>query len=138
VWHIFFSRRKNFKAWAMSRTLILLLFRVTIILFHLGVFSSKNFIFDINIITFNFLSNSETVLFFAIVRVVSVIVFYWGAAYIRSRFLLTFFFITLTMFVTSMLLLSFRSSLLSIFLGWEGLGVTSFFTNYILSKLNKC
>jgi len=83
--------------------------------------------------------NSFILIFFVIVRVVSLSVLYWGNFYIGSSYLLTLFFITLTLFVFSMLLLSLRGSFLIIFLGWEGLGVTSFvliifYQNWISAK----
>lgn len=53
-------------------------------------------------------------------------VFLWGRVYIRRPYKLERFFVLLFLFVIAILLLLFRGRVLFIFLGWEGLGVTSF------------
>lgn len=53
-------------------------------------------------------------------------VFVWGIFYIRGNKIPVFFFVLLTSFVISILLLILSESYLVIFLGWEGLGITSF------------
>lgn len=57
---------------------------------------------------------------------VSLIVFIWARFYINERRRLTLFYFVLFFFVLSIILLIFSRRLMSIFLGWEGLGITSF------------
>ena len=60
------------------------------------------------------------------VVLISLIVFNWAGSYISSRFKPTIFFISLIIFVRSILLLIIRERFIMLFLGWEGLGVSSF------------
>lgn len=64
--------------------------------------------------------------FFLTVIFISLIVFNWAGSYISSRFKSTIFFISLITFVGSILLLIMRERFILLFLGWEGLGVSSF------------
>jgi len=65
-------------------------------------------------------------IFYSRVSVIALRVFIWGIYYIGGNKISVFFFTLLTRFVVSMLLLILRESYLVIFLGWEGLGITSF------------
>lgn len=72
-------------------------------------------------------SNSVIESFFLIsIIVISTRVFRWARFYIRNNDGLVLFFMTLNIFVISILLLTLRDNILPIFLGWEGLGITSF------------
>jgi len=66
------------------------------------------------------------IIFYVRVSVIALRVYRWGIYYIGGNSMPTFFFALLTRFVVSMLLLILRESYLTIFLGWEGLGITSF------------
>lgn len=66
------------------------------------------------------------IVFYARVSVIALRVFRWGIYYIGGNKIPVFFFVLLTRFVISILLLILRESYLVIFLGWEGLGITSF------------
>lgn len=77
-------------------------------------------------------------LFLVLVTLISLIIFLWSLYYIRTH-KITLFYLSLTSFVGSMLLLTIRDSLFIIFLGWEGLGITSFvlivfYQNWIRAK----
>lgn len=63
---------------------------------------------------------------FYIVLVISFLVFYWSRYYMHEASSSTLFLVVLFSFVTSILILILRESLVLIFLGWEGLGITSF------------
>lgn len=65
-------------------------------------------------------------MFYVRVCLIALSVFIWGIFYIRGNKIPVFFFVLLTSFVISMLLLILSESYLAIFLGWEGLGITSF------------
>lgn len=65
-------------------------------------------------------------MFYVRVCLIALSVFMWGIFYIRGNKMPVFFFVLLTSFVVSMLLLILSDSYLVIFLGWEGLGITSF------------
>lgn len=67
-----------------------------------------------------------TSLFRVSILVIRLRVFFWAKYYISSPFYLRVFFRIFFLFVVSMLTLVFRESLLWVFLGWEGLGITSF------------
>nr|YP_009346440.1 NADH dehydrogenase subunit 5 [Paralongidorus litoralis]AOT84251.1 NADH dehydrogenase subunit 5 [Paralongidorus litoralis] len=76
------------------------------------------------LLTFS-LSAKESSFFFILV-LVSLSVFAWARYYMLFNENPSFFFVSLLMFVLSMFLLVLSNSFLSVFLGWEGLGVTSF------------
>lgn len=65
-------------------------------------------------------------MFYIRVCLIALCVFIWGIFYIRGSKMPVFFFVLLTSFVISILLLILSESYFVIFLGWEGLGITSF------------
>lgn len=64
--------------------------------------------------------------FFVSVCIISFLVVAWRFYYIGGGFNLFFFYFFLGLFVLSILMLVVRERFLVLFLGWEGLGVTSF------------
>lgn len=70
--------------------------------------------------------NYWTILFCLMISFVSFCVFNWARTYMSNSFKLTLFYYVFLTFVLSMLLLSLRNRFLLVFLGWEGLGVSSF------------
>lgn len=68
----------------------------------------------------------NNLLFILGIVLISSIVFLWGLYYIMRREKSAIFFIALFLFVVSIILLVLRDTLFIIFLGWEGLGLTSF------------
>lgn len=92
-----------------------------------GVIAWKSIIFDVySILPLVFSIVSMNAIFYLRVSVIALRVFRWGIYYIGGNKIPVFFFVLLTRFVISMLLLILRESYLVIFLGWEGLGITSF------------
>lgn len=77
--------------------------------------------------------------FIRVVLLISLLVFFWARYYISRGYSLSLFFMLLLGFVFSILLLVVRYRYLAVFLGWEGLGVTSFlliviYHNWIRTK----
>lgn len=70
--------------------------------------------------------NNIILIFLLSVIVITLIVTIWSRFYMHGRFSLVFFLTVLLLFVISMIFLLIRSDFFSVFLGWEGLGVTSF------------
>lgn len=70
--------------------------------------------------------NIKSLQFLLAILLISICVFFWSWYYIRGRERRGYFYIVLFSFVCSMLFLVIRQSLFIIFLGWEGLGLTSF------------
>lgn len=68
----------------------------------------------------------HSISFIVLVILISITVFYWSRFYIRGSYRPTFFFLILLRFVVSMLVLVISRRFLTVFLGWEGLGITSF------------
>lgn len=66
--------------------------------------------------------------FFFLVRVlfIAISVFYWRGFYIQGRAATTSFLLILFFFVSSILTLVLSERILTIFIGWEGLGLSSF------------
>jgi len=92
-----------------------------------GRLAWKFIIFDVfNILPLIFSMFNMNIIFYVRVSVIALRVYRWGIYYIGGNSMPTFFFALLTRFVVSMLLLILRESYLTIFLGWEGLGITSF------------
>jgi len=89
-------------------------------------FLFRNIIFEKNIIRLDVTYNVMVVTFLVSVCLIAFSVFSWGRFYIRGRKILRFFFIMLILFVSSILILIIRNRFFTIFLGWEGLGITSF------------
>nr|YP_009346426.1 NADH dehydrogenase subunit 5 [Longidorus vineacola]AOT84237.1 NADH dehydrogenase subunit 5 [Longidorus vineacola] len=78
------------------------------------------------LLSVRWLFNSDSSLFFVLLMLVSISVFIWGRYYMLGTVSVGLFFISLTLFVLSMLVLVLSESVLGVFVGWEGLGVTSF------------
>jgi len=92
-----------------------------------GALIWKYVLFDINsVFPLVFSVFKLNILFYTRVSVIALRVFRWGIYYIGGNKIPVFFFALLTRFVLSMLLLILRERYLVIFLGWEGLGITSF------------
>lgn len=95
-------------------------------------------VFDIEFIFLRINRNRSNLLFLKAVRIISLCIFTWRLFYI-SPFKRTLFYFSLLIFVFSILLLTVRDRLISLFLGWEGLGITSFvliifYQNWIRAK----
>ena len=75
---------------------------------------------------FAFSAFYSNIIFFIRVILIALSVFSWGIFYMEGNKIPVFFYVLLTMFVFSIFLLILRESYLAIFLGWEGLGITSF------------
>ncbi len=65
-------------------------------------------------------------LFILIILIISILVFIWARFYIIQSSRATFFFVVLGLFVFSIFCLGISERVFIIFIGWEGLGVTSF------------
>jgi len=65
-------------------------------------------------------------IFLSSILIISISVFMWRRFYIIGTHRIVGFFVSLSLFVLSMLLLVISNRYISIFLGWEGLGITSF------------
>jgi len=84
-------------------------------------------ILDINsVFSLRFSIFTLNAIFYVRVCLIALSVFIWGIFYIRGNKIPVFFFVLLTSFVISILLLILSESYLAVFLGWEGLGITSF------------
>jgi len=90
------------------------------------VCSSPLFLGDFLSLRRNFWASFNRVVFAFFVSVISIIVFRWSRFYITGNFKLFLFYLLLLGFVSSIILLVIRGSIFSLFIGWEGLGVTSF------------
>lgn len=128
-WHLIildcgFREKGIYNTWAPYLSYYLVL--IIIALLFLGLSFSLNEFFLINTleIKINFRAfNSIPVI---IVLIISSSVFLWARFYIKGSRRLTLFKTFLFSFVFSIILLLFRDRLFIIFLGWEGLGITSF------------
>jgi NADH-ubiquinone oxidoreductase chain 5 len=74
------------------------------------------------VIIFDFIS----IFFLALVMTVSIRVYIFRVSYMSRELFIGRFFFILTMFVVSILFLILSPNLISILLGWDGLGVTSY------------
>ncbi len=114
----------NFKTW-----LYYVWFLVCCLLTPLIFFPFKIRIIDlisnIGVFTLSILGNVQVFVFFLLVIAISLCVFSWSRFYMHKK-RLRWFFSTLFVFVLSIVILILRESLFFIFLGWEGLGVSSF------------
>lgn len=79
-----------------------------------------------NLFSIDFRFVSVNLVPYTMVLIIAILVFVWRRYYINNRSNRVYFHITLFLFVVSMLILVTRNRLLRIFLGWEGLGITSF------------
>lgn len=94
-------------------------------------------VYTASYLRFNFLSNrihldisclltAREIVFIYTVVIISVSVYLWRNFYMEATIFLVRFFTLLSIFVTRIVLLILRNSFLMIFVGWEGLGVSSF------------
>nr|YP_009330385.1 NADH dehydrogenase subunit 5 [Eurema blanda]ANN44651.1 NADH dehydrogenase subunit 5 [Eurema blanda] len=77
-------------------------------------------------IMFSMLLDWMSVLFMMFVSLISSSVIYYSKSYMSSELNLTRFIILVLMFVFSMMLLIISPNIISIFLGWDGLGLVSY------------
>lgn len=92
-----------------------------------GSLAWRLIMFDVSsVLPLRFSMFTLNMLFYVRVCLIALSVFMWGIFYIRGNKIPVFFFALLTSFVISILLLILSESYLVIFLGWEGLGITSF------------
>lgn len=75
---------------------------------------------------FNLRINFIVFIFRIRVLFISIAVFKWAIFYMKGSRRTSVFFFTLFLFVFSIILLTLRERFIIIFLGWEGLGITSF------------
>nr|AKF78698.1 NADH dehydrogenase subunit 5 [Teinopalpus aureus] len=103
--------------------------------FFMIYFISKNYILFLEweIISFNSLSiemsillNWLSLLFIMFVLMISSSVIYYSKSYMNSELNLNRFLMLVLLFVFSMLLLIISPNMISIFLGWDGLGLVSY------------
>lgn len=114
----------NFKAWFYYMWLLVCCLLTFAVLFPFKI-SMVDLASNIRVFTLSVLGNAQVFAFLLLVITISLCVFSWSRFYIHNK-RLRWFFSTLFVFVSSMIILIFRDSLFSIFLGWEGLGVSSF------------
>lgn len=114
----------NFKTWFYYVWLLTCCSLISTILFPFKI-SITDLISNVRVFTLSVLGNIQVFMFFLLIIVISLCVFSWSRFYIHNK-RLRWFFSTLFVFVFSIVTLVFRESLFSIFLGWEGLGVSSF------------
>lgn len=81
---------------------------------------------DHNKLVLSFYFDEFSWLFFVLVTLIRRAIIIWRIFYISSNYKLRFFFVSLFWFISSMLILVTSNRLVSLFLGWEGLGVSSF------------
>jgi NADH-ubiquinone oxidoreductase chain 5 len=75
---------------------------------------------------FSIVTSFQCLLFLITVLIISLFVFLWSSFYIQVEFKIGLFYLSLLFFVVSMCFLVFSNRLFVVFLGWEGLGVSSF------------
>lgn len=114
----------NFKVWFYYVWLLMCCLLTYAFLFPFKT-SVVDLISGVRVFTFSVLGSTQVFAFLLLVITISLCVFSWARFYIHNK-RLRWFFSALFVFVFSIVLLIFRDSLFSIFLGWEGLGVSSF------------
>lgn len=72
------------------------------------------------------LQKNEKIFLFCIIRV-SLSVFFFTKYYIRGENQISYFYLLVVLFIISILILIVRNNVFILFIGWDGLGVTSFF-----------
>lgn len=112
-------------SWLFPLVIIILIILLTIIVINVFNFELY-FLIRKTIIDLNFSLLKQNLFFFISILIISLLVFLWGLFYILGREKLTRFFFILFLFVVSILVLVLSNSIFLIFLGWEGLGLTSF------------
>lgn len=127
----------NFRTWIIVVLILIRLFIMNIIC-NLGLFGSNGISFDIDLLNLEILRSNINRIFFRLVRTISIFIFIWSLYYIGIH-KITMFYFSLLIFVISILLLTLRNRIFIVFLGWEGLGITSFilivfYQNWIRAK----
>jgi len=114
----------NFKTWFYYTWSLACCLLVPTIFFPFKIVMTE-LISNVGIFRLSILGNIQVLVFFILVITISLCVFSWSRFYMHNKSL-RWFFSTLFIFVLSIIILIFRESLFFIFLGWEGLGVSSF------------
>lgn len=117
---------------------ILLFFRIYFLLFNLEL------IFEWNIISFNSIKlnifliiNYKILLFIFLVIFISSIIYIYRINYINlNKFLLKRFYYLIILFLFSIIILILSPNILTIILGWDGLGLISYCLIIYYNKLN--
>jgi NADH-ubiquinone oxidoreductase chain 5 len=116
--------KQNFFYWISAIRISLTL---TMILLITTTFSLKIIgIWDHTSLTLGLSVDWKCYRFLVVVFVIVISVTLWAQSYITSNFKLGMFFMFLISFVLSMITLILRNRILTLFIGWEGLGLTSF------------
>lgn len=115
---------KNSRTWitVITGLVILIVLRTVLIPLFISIGGPG---LNIDILYILISSSNINITFFKVIRIISRIIFLWRVFYM-SFHKRTLFFFSLSSFVASILLLTIRDRLLMVFLGWEGLGITSF------------
>lgn len=88
---------------------------------------SIRFMSQINqLLTLNITNTLKINIFIVTVSIISLRVMTWALFYMKGSTSSSLFFIVLFLFVLRMIILLLRDSFIFVFLGWEGLGITSF------------
>nr|YP_009346443.1 NADH dehydrogenase subunit 5 [Xiphinema rivesi]AOT84254.1 NADH dehydrogenase subunit 5 [Xiphinema rivesi] len=114
----------NFKTWFYYILFLMYCLLTSLILFPFKI-NIVDLISNISVFTLSILSDVQVIVFFILVITISLCVFSWSRFYMHKKSI-SWFFSTLFVFVFSMVLLIFSESLFFVFLGWEGLGISSF------------
>lgn len=121
-------------AYVLTIILIIIAYNQYWLSFFVNTFISNNTIlelkFDLTLYSYVFIIR---------ILIISTMVFSWARFYIWGSSNCFFFFILLFLFVISMIFLTGRTRFIFVFLGWEGLGLTSFlliifYQNWIRAK----
>nr|AKG95397.1 NADH dehydrogenase subunit 5 [Trachelipus rathkii]ASN74424.1 NADH dehydrogenase subunit 5 [Trachelipus rathkii] len=75
---------------------------------------------------FNFYIDWMSVIFFGFIALISSSIFFYSGSYMKASLNFRLFMMLVFMFVVSMFFLVFSLNLVSMMLGWDGLGVTSY------------
>nr|ATV81526.1 NADH dehydrogenase subunit 5 [Cosmoscarta sp. TS-2017] len=114
----------------------MLMFFFSIVFFYLGIYviiNDKNFFFEWLILSLNSSSiymsiifDWMSLIFMSFVLFISSLVIYYSVEYMSIDFNINRFFYLVMMFVMSMMFLIISPNLISILLGWDGLGLISY------------
>lgn len=110
----------------LIRIIVFCLFLLALVLVSYSRIEINDIFLNIYIFFFWWDISFISKLFSLVVIFISIIVYYWARFYIVIIWKTNFFYLALTGFVLSILLLSIRQRFFSVFIGWEGLGISSF------------
>lgn len=114
-------------SWVIPITSLLIIMFLVLFRISLDDFRGKVTLFlTESILDVNVSLTGLTKAFVITVSIIAICVFIWARFYINESTNLYFFFSTLLIFVARILLLIIRSRFFIVFIGWEGLGITSF------------